>query len=98
MNSLCFLEQLQLLAQGPKSWGQIIRGIGNCETCSNWVKYTDMERGPPFPSAKMEGGICTSKKFVEDCDYALDMLVYSYDEGGKFWTGPKFGCVHWIGT
>ena len=69
--------------------------IGNCEMCSNWVKCSDTERAYSFASAIMEGGICTSKKFGEDYDYALDMLVYSYDEGGRFWTGPKFGCVHW---
>ena len=21
-------------------------------------------------------------------------LIYSYDEGGSFWVGPMFGCVH----
>jgi len=21
-------------------------------------------------------------------------LIYSYDEGGSFWVGPNFGCVH----
>ena len=24
-----------------------------------------------------------------------DCLIYSYDEGGSFWVGPDFGCVHW---
>jgi hypothetical protein len=22
------------------------------------------------------------------------MLIYEYSEGGVFWTGPDFGCVH----
>ena len=24
-----------------------------------------------------------------------DMLFYSYEEGGGFWVGKDFGCVHW---
>lgn len=24
-----------------------------------------------------------------------DHLVYEYSEGGSFWVGPDFGCVHW---
>ena len=23
-----------------------------------------------------------------------DFLIYGYDEGGSFWVGPEFGCVH----
>lgn len=44
-------------------------------------------------------GYCDSKHFVEghyDADekHPAD-LVYSYYEGGSFWVGPEFGCVHW---
>ena len=43
-------------------------------------------------------GYCTSDKLEEewnrkrddDCEY----LIYSYPEDGRFWVGPKFGCVH----
>ena len=54
-----------------------------CETC----KYRD------------ERGRCTNKKLDEDYGYndeeAIDMLLYDYMEGGGFWVGQKFGCVHY---
>ena len=65
-------------------------GVGNtegrqmkyCETC----KFRDGY------------GICSSKKLTEYMgrtdDPQVDMLVYSYNESGSFWVGPKFGCVH----
>lgn len=45
-------------------------------------------------------GECTNEKLHEQDVYSFkrpeeDHLVYSYDEGGKFWVGPKFGCIHW---
>lgn len=59
-----------------------------CKTCIFWTK--DITKS----NWRISGGICTSKKLTEDSDYAADSLVYSYDEGGSFWTGPEFGCVH----
>lgn len=53
-----------------------------CETCKH--------RG--------EGGYCTSEKLSEDYggtdEESKDMLLYSHVEGGGFWVGEKFGCVH----
>jgi hypothetical protein len=44
-------------------------------------------------------GLCENKKIDEDHWYdkreKIDMLVYSYYEGGSFWVGEQFGCVHW---
>lgn len=40
---------------------------------------------------------CTNEHLTEDYGYASfgeDTLVYDYSEGGGFWVGPKFGCVH----
>ena len=50
-----------------------------CETCAHRVD-----------------GECLSGKLVEpgQSKRADDELVYSYDEGGRFFPGPKFGCVH----
>ena len=62
-----------------------------CKTCKWWNADKTQNR-PPFT-----GGICgNSEKIREDggSDYPVDALVYSYDEGGWFWTGPEFGCVH----
>ena len=45
-------------------------------------------------------GNCQSEKLIEDWCGAKqdqnsgDMLIYPYAEGGWFWVGEKFGCVH----
>jgi hypothetical protein len=43
-------------------------------------------------------GHCTNKKLDEDWGQTeserQDMLVYDFSEGGGFWVGPQFGCVH----
>lgn len=55
-----------------------------CETC----KHRDT------------GGECRHPKLYEEGEYLDneecidDHLIYSYSEGGTFWVGPKFGCVH----
>lgn len=53
-----------------------------CETC----KYRN------------EDGWCEHPKLREErygnLETEDDELVYSYYEGGWFWVGPKFGCVH----
>ena len=45
-----------------------------------------------------DSGQCTSPKIEESMgqseEQMLDMLVYSYLEGGCFYVGDKFGCVH----
>ena len=44
-----------------------------------------------------ENGYCTSGKMWEEGiapDNRDDCVVYDYYEGGKFWVGPDFGCVH----
>lgn len=47
-------------------------------------------------------GYCQSDRLYEDDgqyspEAEVDALVYSYNEGGGFWVGPNFGCVHWAG-
>lgn len=44
---------------------------------------------------------CVCPKLTDDSydsdEYnADDSLVYSYDEGGVFYVGDKFGCIHWM--
>lgn len=65
--------------------------IKTCKTCKLWEKC-----GPNYyPSRRAMGGYCTSPKMVEGTgSFGADTLEYSYDEGGSFWTGPNFGCVH----
>lgn len=64
--------------------------MNTCKTCKHWAKPDST-----LPKV-MAGGACVSGKIVEDWDgeYKSDTLVYPYTEGGYFWTGPDFGCVH----
>lgn len=63
-----------------------------CKTCKHWSPLSKSCRDPEVAA----GGICKSSKLVEDQGqgHGADMLVYRYSEGGEFWTGPGFGCVH----
>jgi hypothetical protein len=44
-------------------------------------------------------GYCQSDKLSEDRGQSDekkdDMLIYDYTEGGGFWVGARFGCVHY---
>ena len=48
-----------------------------------------------------ENGYCRSQKLAERLNQrnedteSADMLLYDYYEGGGFWVGPEFGCVHY---
>lgn len=64
-----------------------------CKTCRWWAKSTEHRHNED------KGGWCQSPKlgqgkFSPASDDELDQLIYEYDEGGHFWTGPDFGCVH----
>jgi hypothetical protein len=43
-------------------------------------------------------GYCENPKLTESYwhkkEEAMDMLIYDYTEGGGFWVGPQFGCIH----
>lgn len=44
-----------------------------------------------------DDGFCSNedKIFERYAGYVgEDCLIYSYSEGGGFWVGPEFGCVH----
>jgi hypothetical protein len=69
-----------------------------CKTCKHWMPYSDWHPNHAGEDKKA-GGLCQSEKLVEDertwgHGYGADMLIYEYSEGGVFWTGPDFGCVH----
>lgn len=63
----------------------------HCKTCKHWKPC-----GKSDNKERRKGGHCMNeKKITEDYGrYGPDMLVYPYIEGGDFWTGPEFGCVH----
>lgn len=64
-----------------------------CDSCNHWVQYVKLY---PMSSTNLaQGGVCRCPKIAEDCGQPInDMLLYEYNEGGHFYTGPKFGCVH----
>ena len=69
--------------------------MNHCKTCKHWTRVQEKYPGA-FKSPDVNaGGICGSEKLTEDWgEHGADMLVYSYPEGGEFWAGPDFGCVH----
>jgi hypothetical protein len=66
--------------------------MNRCKTCERWEPCAI----DPCNEDTRAGGICRSDKLTEDWGQrrGADMLVYAYSEGGSFWTGPDFGCVH----
>lgn len=64
---------------------------GTCDGCRFWTQQHD----GAYPL-----GACDCPKFIRgygDFDLAiiLDGVRVEDDEGWGFYTGPKFGCVHW---
>jgi hypothetical protein len=60
--------------------------MNRCKTCFFWS-----------PADSRGGGYCDNEKIHEtDGQHheGEDHLIYSYNEGGSFWAGPEFGCVH----
>ena len=68
--------------------------MNHCKTCKHWTRFREKYPGAYKSPDVDAGGICQSSKLVEEGAHGADMLVYSYAEGGEFWTGPEFGCVH----
>ena len=65
--------------------------MDRCKTCQHWTKNDEAW------SYARHGGECQSGNLLEDGgpeNYRPNNLVYSYSEGGSFWTGPEFGCIH----
>ena len=60
-----------------------------CKTCKHWTEV------PAEYYARFDRE-CVSQKFTEGSpnEGEADCLTYSYYEGGRFYPGPDFGCVH----
>lgn len=68
----------------------------HCSTCKHWVLVDIAYPNNSFIGIQKQGGFCRHPKISEDFglySYEKDSMVYSYYEGGEFWTGPEFGCV-----
>ncbi len=64
--------------------------MNRCKTCNDWTAMAPYGRNEDYEHRK-----CDSQKLTEGFfGVTADMLVYPYTEGGVFYTGPEFGCVH----
>lgn len=69
--------------------------MNTCKTCVHWVPELDQDGR--IKESRVLGGDCISHLIGEDYGrsaFTEKSLVYSYAEGGSFWTGPDFGCVN----
>lgn len=69
--------------------------MGYCKDC----KFREAQPSP----LKANKHLCTCPKLTSDSYdskeyYKDDALIYEYDEGGGFYVGDRFGCVHWMPT
>ena len=71
--------------------------MNKCKTCE-WHK---VPKNPTDDNESTNGGDCCCPKIYEVSEepgreegYSKDHFVYSYSEGGWFWTGFEFGCIH----
>ena len=63
-----------------------------CETCKHWNDTI-----APYGRREYLTRKCENEKFQQGLYLGkekVDELYYVYDEGGWFFTGPKFGCIH----
>lgn len=70
--------------------------IGTCDTCKFYtpgILQEEDEKELFFDEVPQ----CNNEKLSEDIYGGIkeDELKYSYNEGGVFHPGPKFGCIHW---
>ncbi len=68
-----------------------------CKTC----KWHTASKPRAKHAEDRNGGVCKCPMLYEDIQspggeehHARTHLVYSYMEGGRFWTGDDFGCIH----
>ena len=62
----------------------------HCETCIHWDDKVET-----WLTKRQVRECKNHEKLMEGFGDAVpDGLCYSYEEGGTFYTGPKFGCVH----
>lgn len=64
--------------------------MNRCKTCNHWTA-----QAPYGLPGDYQQRVCDSQKLMESFyGDGSDTLHYSYVEGGWFYTGPEFGCVH----
>lgn len=62
--------------------------MNTCSTC-NWRDRDGYCECPKIREALVADDIASRERPENKA-----ALIYSYNEGGDFWVGPDFGCVH----
>jgi hypothetical protein len=64
--------------------------MNRCKTCNHWTA-----QAPYGLPGDYQQRVCDSQKLIGGLyESESGTLSYEYDEGGCFYTGPEFGCVH----
>ena len=66
--------------------------MNTCQTCAYWNKNKT-----PYGREEYIVRQCENEKLQEGVyreNQQDDVLYYIYEEGGRFYPGPNFGCVH----
>jgi hypothetical protein len=76
--------------------GAIFGGFMNrCKDCKFRNEAGECTSSKISDSARWPGGYYDDEEEErENIEKTKDMLLYSYDEGGSFFVGEEFGCVH----
>jgi hypothetical protein len=70
--------------------------MNRCKDCKFRNEEGECTSAKISDNTRWPGGYYNDKeKEIENRDQTKDMLLYGYDEGGSFWVGEEFGCVHW---
>ena len=70
--------------------------MNRCKTCKFRNKDDECTNSKISDNARWPGGYYENEEEErENREQTNDMLLYSYDEGGSFFVGEEFGCVHW---
>jgi len=71
-----------------------------CKTCKHWISPEQCDEKEIYPEGDQSYGFCGLEEKIHEVDHKPndmrmpDEMIYSYYEGGRFSTGPDFGCVH----
>lgn len=72
--------------------------MNTCRTCAHWVDSQHKNDFGEVMNERANMKYCVCPKIGESMalhnDPGTDLMIYSYNEGGEFSTGPDFGCVH----
>ena len=66
--------------------------MNTCQSCAYWNKNETPYNGQEYIIRQCENEKLQEGIYLEH--QQEDALYYTYEEGGRFYTGPSFGCIH----